>query len=64
MVEEGIVFNQDTLDKAKKEERDILRLKRRILELEEHGVLEKSNRSEFNQLMDYVVQSKESCSNK
>ena len=62
LVEACIVFNQATLDKAKKEESDILRLERRILELEEEVELEKSNRLELNQLKDYIVQSNESRS--
>lgn len=52
LVEECIVFYQATLDKATKEERYILRLERITLELEKHIELEKSNRSEFNQLRD------------
>lgn len=35
LVEVGIVFNQATLDKERNEENDILRIERRILELEE-----------------------------
>ena len=49
-LEAVIVFNQTTVDKSKKEEKYILRLEKRILELEEHVELERSNRIKFNKL--------------
>ena len=57
------MFNQATLDKSTKEEKDIFRLERRILELEERVKSKRSNGIEFNQLKDYILTSHESHAN-
>ena len=62
-MESRILFNQATLNKARKEEKDILRLERRIIELGEHVELERSNRIEFNQLKEFLLTSHESHAN-
>lgn len=63
LVEVGIVFNQDTFHIEKKEERGIIRLERRIHELEEKATSEKSNKTLKNEFKDYILATHESHSN-
>lgn len=62
LVEAIIIFNQGTLDGARKEEHDILRYERGIHELEEHVEGENSNKSLSNELKDYILETNESHS--
>lgn len=64
LVEEGIIFNQETLDKSRKEGNDIQRLERRICELEEKLESEKKTKTNFCLLKEYLIQSSELRFNK
>lgn len=48
LLKAGIVFNQSTLNKVKREENDIKRMERRIMELEEYIESKKYDMIDFN----------------
>lgn len=63
LVEDEIVFNQETFEKAKREVKDIKRLEKIVIELEEQLESERQKREDLNPLKEFIVQSNESCFN-